>query len=369
MDDALARLLKNDDRGAISRRRLLQLLGVTAVGAPLSGLAQGRCMTTFGIPACNTDPIPPLFAPTGWKTTSLDHLAFRVADHQKEAAFYIALMGWKLRSDDGKQAVLDIGDWGSVIFSQAPAAELEAATGNRGRGGPVHAVVDSFCFGIEPWNAKNVEAELRARGLTPMAENDGKGFESFHVKDPDGFKLQISNGNGLTKARRTQPASATLSEPAPFAPTGWKTVWLDHLSFGVTNYKESVSFYTNLLGWKPTYDEGSQNECMIGEVGDIIIRGGNPLAPNFATEKRRTGLDHISFGISPWDTDKVKEDLEKRGLAARVDTSTGDEIHVAAFKSYHTFTPNGYNLQVSYVTHDKRLTLANAVRPKPTHQR
>jgi hypothetical protein len=31
---------------------------------------------------------------------------------RKEAAFYMALMGWKLRRDDGKQAVLDIGGWG-----------------------------------------------------------------------------------------------------------------------------------------------------------------------------------------------------------------------------------------------------------------
>ena len=66
-------------------------------------------------------------------------------------------------------------------------------------------------------------------------------------------------------------------------------------------------------------------------------------------------VDHISFGIQPWDTDGVKAELEKRGLRAQVDTSTGDEIHVAAFKSYHTATPNGYNLQISYVTHDNRL--------------
>ena len=73
--------------------------------------------------------------------------------------------------------------------------------------------------------------------------------------------------------------SARPKAPAPFEATGWKTVWLDHLSFGVTNYKASASFYCNLLGWTPTYDEGSQNECMIGDVGDAIIRGGNPLDP------------------------------------------------------------------------------------------
>ena len=404
MDDVPARLLTDDVRGMISRRSVLQALGVAAVGAPLSVFAQGRGMLTFGTPACDTTDIKPVFEPTGWKTVALDHLAFRVADYQKEAAFYIALMGWKLRSDDGKQAVLDIGDWGSVIFKQAPPGTMDAAGagggGGGGRGGPVRAVVESFCFVIDQWNAKKVEAELRKRGLTPVADNDGKGFESFHVKDPDGFALQISNGNGLAKSRKTTPASAKLSAPAPFEPTGWKTVWLDHLSFGVTNYKESASFYSNLLGWKPTYDEGSQNELMIGEIGDAIIRGGNPLDPNFgkpgargrrggaaddtnatpaapqaAAPARRASIDHISFGISPWDTDGVKAELEKRGLRAQIDTSSRhlgpdgtyvpDEIHVAAFKSYHTSTPNGYNLQISYVTHDNRLALPNAVKPKP----
>ena len=358
-----------NDRTAITRRRLLQTLSAAAAAAPFSAFGQGRCMRTFGSPACNTTPIAPVFQPTGWKTVSLDHLTFRVADYQKEAAFYIALMGWTLRSDDGKQAVLDIGDWGSVIFRQGmpQAAEGAAAEAGGGRGGPARAVVESFCFAVEPWNAAAIERELRTRGLTPMADNDGKGFESFHVKDPDGFDLQISNSNGLTKARR-MPAKAKLSAPAPFEPTGWKTVWLDHLSFGAANYKVSTSFYCNLLGWKETYDEGSQNECLIGEIGDIIIRGGNPLDPGFGQTGRRDRagrIDHISFGISPWDTDGVKAELEKRGLRAQIDTSTGDEIHVAAFKSYHTSTPNGYNLQISYVTHDNRLALPNAVKPKP----
>jgi catechol 2,3-dioxygenase-like lactoylglutathione lyase family enzyme len=235
----------------ISRRRVLQALGLAAVGTPLSTFAQGRCMRTFGSPACNTDPIPPVFAPTGWRTMSLDHVLFDVADYQKEAAFYIALMGWKLRSDDGKQAVMDVGNWGSVIFRQVPADSFPApapATGGGGRGRrePVRAAVKSFCFGIEPWNAREIDAQLRKRGLSPVADNDAKGFESFHVSDPDGFDLQIGNLNGLTKARKTPP-TAKLKEPLPFQPTGWRTVWLDHFSFGVSNYKKSTSFYTNLL--------------------------------------------------------------------------------------------------------------------------
>ncbi len=172
------------------------------------------------------------------------------------------------------------------------------------------------------------------------------------MKDPDGFDLQISSG-AFAKRRLAAPAAAKLSEAAPFAPTGWKTVWLDHFSFGVSDYKKSTSFYANLLGWKETYDEGSQNECLIGEIGDIIIRGGNPLDPKFGGGggRSRLGIDHISFGVQPWDTDGVKAELEKRGLRAQIDTSSRhlgpdgtyvpDEIHTAAFKSYHTATPNG----------------------------
>jgi len=350
-----------------SRRSFLQTLGaagVTAAGLSFSRYAfgQGKCRDGYGTPSCPlsaavaTAPIKPVFAPTGWKTVALDHITFEVPDCRKEAAFLIALMGWKLRSDDGTEAVLDIGDWGSAILRKAPEEQS--------------ARVKSFCFVIEPWNAKTVEEELRKRSLMPVAENNGKGFESFHVKDPDGWDLQISNDKGLVQARK-RATTANLSVPAPFGPTGWNTVWLDHISFRVTDYKQSTSFYSNLLGWKGTYDEGSQQELMIGELGDIIIRGGNCNDPNFRKGHpplaRKAEVDHISFGISPWNTDEVKAELEKRGLEAKVDTATHDDIHVAAYKSYHTTTPNGYNIQISDITRGSRLTLSNAVKPTLSH--
>ena len=234
------------DHEVISRRMALQVLGAAAAGMPLAAPAfgQGRCRDGYGTQSCPlasdvaTAPIKPVFAPTGWKTVALDHITFQMPNYRKEAAFYIALMGWKLRSDDGEQAVLDIGNWGSAVFQKGP--ERQAAE------------VKSFCFAIEPWNARTVESELRKRGLNPVAENDGKGFESFHVKDPDGWDVQIGNSRGLTKARKTA-AGAKLSAPAPFAPTGWSTVWLDHLSYNAANYKEAVRFIpTSSAGKRPT---------------------------------------------------------------------------------------------------------------------
>jgi len=106
-----------------------------------------------------------------------------------------------------------------------------------------------------------------------------------------------------------------------------------------------------LLGWKAGKDEGSQNQCEIGDVGGIIMRrggGGNRGAgAGSAPAVRPAGIGHISFGIAPFDPDTVKAELEKRGLNARVDTGGRGDIHTASYKSYHTTTPNGFDLQIS----------------------
>jgi len=134
--------------------------------APIELRAQGRCMLTPGTPACNTTTIAPVFAPTGWKTVALEQITFVVGEHQPEAMFYAALMGWTARNVNEQRAVMEIGDWGSVIFKKGTSRS---------------AVVESFGFVIEPWNALTVEAELKKRGLEPVADNDGHGNPAIAV--------------------------------------------------------------------------------------------------------------------------------------------------------------------------------------------
>lgn len=359
MHTDLHTLLNAFDRGQLSRRRLLQALGVAMALSPASAFAQGQCGgAKAGTPECDTTPAKLPFEPTGWKTVLLDHFSCQAADYAKEAAFYQALMNWHVRSDDGKQATLDIGDWGGLVIRGGYVAPPAPPTpppgaGDPGRGprAPRLAAIDGFCWGIEPWDARTVEAELRKRGLTPVADNHGD-FQSFHVKDPDGFDLQISNGNRTN--RRQGPASGKTSAAAPFASTSWKTVWLDHISFEVSNYKETVAFYTALLGWRPGQDEGSQNQCQIGDIGEVIIRRGfagrGGAAPVPTPAPRRASIGHISFGIAEFDPDQVKAELTTRGLNAREDTGGRGDIHTAPYKSYHTTTPNGFDLQISATT-------------------
>jgi len=367
MSDDLIRLFSAFDRGLLSRRQLLAALGAAVAVRPATAFAQGQCGgERKGTPECDPTPAKLPFEPTGWKTVLLDHLSCQVVDYPKEAAYYAALMNWKIRSDDGKQAVLDIGDWGGLVLRggyQPPPPSSDPAPAGRGGGpsgaprAPRLAAFDGFCWGIEPWDAKKVEAELRKRGLTPVADNHGSDFQSFHVKDPDGFDLQISNGS--RRNRRQGPATGKTSAPAPFEATSWKTVWLDHISFEVSNYKETVAFYAALLGWNPGTDEGSQNQCQIGDIGDIIIRRGNRGA-NAATGPgpRRASMGHISFGITGFEPDAVKAELEKRSLSARVDTGGRGDIHTSSYKSYHTTTPNGFDLQISATTKSNRTPTA-----------
>jgi hypothetical protein len=133
---------------------------------------------------------------------ALDHITFEMPNYQTEAAFYVALMGWNLRSDDGKQAVLDMDGLGSAIFESSPERRL--------------AVVTNVCFVIEPWNANTVESELRKRGLKPVAENDAKGFESFHVKGsrwmgPSDHQWKSTRQGAQWQGRREAGSATSLS--------------------------------------------------------------------------------------------------------------------------------------------------------------
>src|SRR5206468_2592781 len=110
--------LPNDlDRGMISRREMFRAIGVATLAIPAASFGQTGAGAGRGAVQRDTVPLVPPFAATGWKTVWLDHLSYRCADYEKAAAFYVALMGWKVRSDNGRQAVLEIGDnCGDIIM-------------------------------------------------------------------------------------------------------------------------------------------------------------------------------------------------------------------------------------------------------------
>src|SRR5216117_4087927 len=77
-------------------------------------------------------------------------------------------------------------------------------------------------------------------------------------------------------ASQSKPAIPQAFEPAP-----WKTVWLDHISYAVTDYRKSTAFYRDLMGWEISNDNGSsQCTLKIGDIGGIIIRNRREPAAN-----------------------------------------------------------------------------------------
>jgi catechol 2,3-dioxygenase-like lactoylglutathione lyase family enzyme len=350
--------------GTMSRRQLLHAFAVTAVAAPAAAFAQeaaGR-----GQQPRDTTPLVPPFEPTGWTTVWLDHLNYQCVDYKKAAAFYATLLGWKVRSDDGKQAVLDIGEnSGGIIIRGGLAAPPPAAITDAGLGvsrPPVRAVFDGFAWGIQPWDTDKVKAELEKRGLKPVADHRGSDYKSFRIKDPDGFDLAVTNG---TKAlRRKSPANAKLPAPAPFEATGWETLYLDHISFEVPDFRRSAAFYQALLGWTVRPGNGSQVSVQIGDIAGAIIRGnaaararargGDAAAAAIAAPPTggMTGvtaaIGHISFGIANWETERVRAELKKRDVVYvnREGQREPRPDMTGTLESFHVPDAMGWDLQI-----------------------
>src|SRR6185369_9045464 len=148
-------------------------------------------------------------------------------------------------------------------------------------------------------------------------------------------------------------------------------VWLDHISFQSADYKRSVDFYTSLMGWKVLNDTGTQATIDINGIGGIIIRNrrqpgsatsaaarpDSSPAPAAAAQPSRPPvtavIDHISWGIEPWDTETVRGELLKRGLTPREDTGNRGSMETSPFKSFHVKDPDGWDLQISNQTKEK----------------
>lgn len=177
MEGLINKLLEDFEQGRMTRRQLVQSMALAVVAGP--GIAAA---TPGALRAAPPSPAAP------WRTVHLDHISYQVTDHVKSSAWYADLMGWTVRNQRDNQTTLAIGDVGEIIIRNRRNPPASAG------GAPqVMGVIDHISFGIEPWDKDSVKAELTRRGLSPRDDFQNGGFESYHVKDPDGWDLQISN--------------------------------------------------------------------------------------------------------------------------------------------------------------------------------
>jgi len=192
VETVINELLNDFEKGKMTRRQLIQSLAFAAAAA--------APVATVGAQTAST--IPAATGPAPWKTVWLDHISYAVSDYRKSTAFYRDLMGWDIKNDNGKtQCTMKIGEVGEIIIRnrREPSADATSpAPGQNGRP-PLTGVINHVSYGVAPWSTEGVKAELEKRGLKPRPDMVGENFKSYHVTDPDGWDLQISN---MTKASR-----------------------------------------------------------------------------------------------------------------------------------------------------------------------
>jgi catechol 2,3-dioxygenase-like lactoylglutathione lyase family enzyme len=167
MEHIIANLLSDFEHGKMTRRQLIQSLALTAAAASAAGAT----------------PVAAAVDDHGFKAVAVNHISYQVADYKRTRDFYVDLLGMKAVGDNGKQVNLTFGDHGSWLLPR-----------NAREGNPTPRV-DHIAYTIDDWDKDKVKAELLRRGLEPREDTEN----SFHVKDPDGFDLQIS-GKGMKPA-------------------------------------------------------------------------------------------------------------------------------------------------------------------------
>jgi len=158
MEHIISRLLQEYERGTVTRRQLIQVL------------ASGAAAAVAGASTAEAAPA---------NATYINHVSMQVTDYRKTRDFYVGLFGMKVSNDDGKtQCRLTFGD--NIIIPRNAAARPGGKVG-----------IDHIAYTLAGWDTDKsikpaVEAELKKRGLE-IRTTEG----SFHVKDPDGFEVQM----------------------------------------------------------------------------------------------------------------------------------------------------------------------------------
>ena len=152
MEAVIADLVRQFDRGTLTRRQLIQGLTALAVAGQTTG--------AHGAQAANL------------RSTGIDHVSILVDDLQRSAGFYRNVFGLSPLSEDKTNRILRLGTTRALVsIRQQPPAGM----------------VDHFAIRVEGFGREAVTAQLKAHGLTPQ-ENIEFGY---HIKDPDGAVVQI----------------------------------------------------------------------------------------------------------------------------------------------------------------------------------
>jgi catechol 2,3-dioxygenase-like lactoylglutathione lyase family enzyme len=147
----ISNLVKNFEKGALTRRELIQGLAMltAASGTAAAGLQE-----------------------TGFKGARIDHVSIQVRNLQRSIDFYQKLFGFTVVSEDKNNEIVRLG-----ITKTLVSLHHKSPTG----------IVDHFAIGVDHFDKESVTRDLKLRGAIPEENIDA----GFHVKDPEGLSVQI----------------------------------------------------------------------------------------------------------------------------------------------------------------------------------
>ena len=152
MEAIISNLLNRFERGALTRRELIQGLAMLTAA---SGTA-----TDAQVPDVNI------------KGAKIDHVSIQVNDLTRSVAFYQKMFALTIVSEDKPNEIVRLGNGRALV-----SLHHKSPTG----------VVDHFAIGVENFNKDSVTRKLKEAGANPEDNLDA----GFHIKDPEGISVQI----------------------------------------------------------------------------------------------------------------------------------------------------------------------------------
>lgn len=157
---------------------------------------------------------------------------------------------------------------------------------------------------------------------------------------------QFEDGK-LTRRRLIQSlAAAALAAggaPAAAQDGGFRTLNLDHISYDVSDYRRTRDFYARLMGMTIANDNGKDScELHFGDARGVGVRDRTMMSIRTTASPR---VDHLAFKIDNWDTDRVRAELERRGLKGRL--ARGGALDTVDYVSLTVQDPDGLGVQIS----------------------
>jgi len=150
MEAVISNLVKQFEKGAVSRRELVQTLAALTAGASTAAA----------------------FQETPFKSTRIDHISIQVTDLPRSIAFYQKIFGLSVLNEDKANEIVRMGATRTIVSLHHK---------------PPTGIVDHFAIAIDGFDRDAVTRALKQQGLTAEENLD----YGFYVRDPEGVPVQI----------------------------------------------------------------------------------------------------------------------------------------------------------------------------------